>query len=103
MNQSTRYHSFTEFYPFYLNEHSNPICRRLHFIGTTLALIFLIAAIATQLWWLIAVGIAQGYMFAWSGHFFFERNQPAAFQYVWFSLLSDWCMWWQILTGKIPL
>ena len=28
------YKSFKEFYPFYLSEHMNPICRGLHFIGT---------------------------------------------------------------------
>jgi hypothetical protein len=25
--------SFAEFYPFYLTEHSNRTCRRLHFLG----------------------------------------------------------------------
>ena len=31
-------HSFAEFYPFYLSEHNNITCRKLHFIGSTLAL-----------------------------------------------------------------
>ena len=29
--------SFREFYPFYLGEHRNRTCRRLHFIGTSFA------------------------------------------------------------------
>jgi hypothetical protein len=38
---STRFTSFREFYPYYLSEHTNINCRRLHFIGSWLALIFL--------------------------------------------------------------
>ena len=30
----SRFASFREFYPFYLGEHANPTCRRLHFIGS---------------------------------------------------------------------
>ena len=29
---TARYTSFAEFYPFYLGEHSNLVCRRLHFV-----------------------------------------------------------------------
>ncbi len=32
-----RYASFREFYPFYLSEHANPVCRRLHFAGLAAA------------------------------------------------------------------
>ena len=30
------FNSFAEFYPFYLSEHGNRTCRRLHFAGSTL-------------------------------------------------------------------
>ncbi|MFY8014752.1 MAG: Mpo1-like protein, partial [Limnohabitans sp.] len=33
--------SFETFYTFYLKEHSNTTCRRLHFLGSTLSLICL--------------------------------------------------------------
>ena len=36
----SRFASFREFYPFYLGEHSNPTCRRLHFVGSWVALLF---------------------------------------------------------------
>ena len=33
-----RYTSFRQFYPFYLSEHANRTCRRLHFAGSLLVL-----------------------------------------------------------------
>ena len=96
-----KYKTLKECYPFYLGEHSNRTCRRLHFIGTSLALVLLSAAVATQMWWLAAVAVVQGYAWAWVGHFFFEHNKPATFKHPWLSFLGDWKMWWQMLTGKI--
>ena len=93
---------FAEFYPYYLGEHSNCTCRRLHFVGSTLALVLMAAAVFTQQWWLAGVALIEGYGFAWVGHFFFEHNKPASFKQPWFSWLGDWKMWWQTLTGKIP-
>ena len=51
-------------------------------------------------WWLLA-GLSCGYGFAWIGHFAFEKNRPASFKQPLFSLMGDWKMYWQILTGKI--
>lgn len=98
---TTDYRTLDEFYPYYLGEHSNRTCRRLHFIGTTLGLALAAYAVVTQTWWLIAVAFIQGYAFAWVGHFYFEHNKPATFKYPWLSYLGDWRMWWQMLTGKI--
>lgn len=102
MNQEPRIRTFADFYPFYLSEHSNRVSRRLHFAGTSIALVLLIAALLTQIWWLIAVAVVQGYAFAWVGHFFFEHNRPATFKYPGFSFVGDWRLWWEILTRKIP-
>ena len=33
---SAEYHSFRDFYPFYLSEHSDRACRRMHFINKVL-------------------------------------------------------------------
>ena len=43
----------------------------------------------------------MGYGFAWVGHFFFELNKPASFTYPTLSLLSDFVMWTELVTGKI--
>lgn len=99
--ETTRYRTVREFYPFYLGEHADRTCRRLHFTGTTLALVLAVAALATQWWWLLAVALVQGYAFAWAGHFFFERNRPATFEYPVLSFLCDWRMWWDILNGRL--
>lgn len=100
MNEE-RYRSFGDFYPFYLSEHSNQVSRRLHFTGTSIAVALLVTAAITQRWWLVAVALVQGYAFAWAGHYFFERNKPATFRYPAFSLMGDWRLWWEILTGKL--
>ena len=97
-----KYTSFREFYPYYLSEHTNPVCRTLHFIGSWLVLGIVGAAIVTgNLLWLIAIPFA-GYGFAWVGHFFFEKNRPATFTYPLFSFAGDWVMFVQLLLGKIP-
>ncbi len=96
-----RYESFQDFYPFYLSEHANPTCRRLHFVGTTLVIVCLVASLVTlNAWWLLAALVA-GYGFAWVGHFFFEHNRPATFTYPIYSFIGDWAMYRDLLTGKI--
>jgi hypothetical protein len=101
VSQTKRYATFADFYPFYLSEHSNRTCRRLHFAGTTIGLVCLIAAVTTGRLWYVLVGLGAGYLFAWIGHFFFERNRPATFTYPLYSFVGDWAMWRDILTGKI--
>jgi len=96
-----KYQSFWSFYPYYLSEHKNPTSRALHFIGTALIFVCLILGIVTGKWILFVVIPFCGYGFAWLGHFFFEKNKPATFQYPLYSLAGDFVMFWQILTGKI--
>jgi len=95
--------SLAEFYPFYLSEHRNGTCRSLHFVGTGLVLIVAAIAIVTQtpaLGWALPV---IGYGFAWVGHFVFEKNKPATFDYPGYSFLSDWIMFKDLLLGRIPM
>ena len=98
----TRFSSFTDFYPFYLSEHRNPTCRKLHFAGTTLVIVLVIALVTTRNPWLLLAIPLAGYGFAWIGHFAFEKNRPATFKYPAWSFAGDWVMYWQLLTGKIP-
>jgi hypothetical protein len=96
-----RYASFAEFYPFYLSEHSNATCRRLHLLGSALVLATLVFAITTRAWWALALLPVIGYGFAWAGHFFFQKNRPATFTYPLYSLAGDWVMLRDVLTGRI--
>jgi hypothetical protein len=92
--------SFSDFYPFYLNEHRNRTCRR-HFVGSTVALACLVTLLVTgNAWWLLAA-LVSGYAFAWVGHFGFEKNRPATFKHPFYSLMGDWVMYADILRGKI--
>jgi hypothetical protein len=95
------FNSFKEFYPYYLSEHRNRTCRRLHFIGSTLVIMMLVAALALESWWYLALVPVVGYGFAWVGHFFFEHNRPATFKYPFYSFMGDWVMFAQILSGKL--
>jgi hypothetical protein len=95
--------SFRKFYAFYLSEHRNPICRRLHFVGSTLVLICIGAAFATANWAWLWLCPLFGYGLAWAGHFFFEKNRPATFTHPFYSFIGDWVMYAQILGGRIKL
>jgi hypothetical protein len=96
-----RFASFAEFYPFYLEEHASRTNRRLHFVGTTLVLVLAVAALATARWWLLLALPVVGYGFAWVGHYFVERNRPATFSHPVYSLIGDFAMWRDMLTGRI--
>ncbi len=98
---SSTYRSFDEFYPFYLAEHRNPTCRRLHFLGSALVLVLLGYILASAQWALLGLVPAVGYGFAWVGHFLFEKNRPATFRYPVYSFMGDWVMFKDIITGKV--
>ena len=97
-----RFSSFAEFYPYYLDEHSNSTCRRLHFIGTTLVIFIFALAIAKGTFLLLLALPLAGYSFAWAGHFFYEKNRPATFQHPLYSLLGDFVMYRDMIVGKVP-
>ena len=90
-----RFESYEEFWPYYISEHRDATNRRLHFVGTTLAMVM---AAQPLLWPLLPV---TGYGFAWVGHFRYERNTPATFEYPLWSLRADFRMWRKMVTGGI--
>jgi hypothetical protein len=95
-----KYQSLKEFYPYYLSEHQHPTSRILHFVGTGLVLVVLALAIALKNYsWLAGIPVL-GYGFAWVGHFFFEKNKPATFTYPFYSLASDFLLFFDLLRGK---
>jgi hypothetical protein len=66
-----------------------------------LALLCLLMLLVTRNPWWFAAGLVCGYGFAWFSHFAFEKNRPATFQQPLYSLMGDWKMFWQMLTGRI--
>jgi hypothetical protein len=93
--------TYREFWPFYLEEHSKPVTRGLHFVGTALVFVALAAAIATRTWWLLVLMPVVGYGFAWVAHFTVEKNRPATFTYPFWSLYSDFRMFFVWLLGGL--
>ena len=95
----------SEFYPFYLGEHSNRVNRLMHLLGTSAAVLstsrvllslvpYLLARLDVRLskefnalrltlgeaGKVVLRGIGIGYACAWVGHFFVEKNRPATFK-----------------------
>ncbi|GAA4099171.1 DUF962 domain-containing protein [Zhongshania borealis] len=102
-NELKTFTSFAEFYPYYLSEHSNKTCRRLHLVGSIIVLSVLFTAVINQQWALLWLLPIIGYGFAWVGHFFFEKNKPATFKNPLYSFIGDWVMAKDLLIGRIPL
>jgi hypothetical protein len=96
-----RFANFAAFYPFYLSQHQNLVCRRLHFAGSIFVLGFLLRASYTSDLRFAALALISGYGFAWVGHFFFEHNRPATFSHPFYSFIGDWVMFKDILIGKL--
>ena len=92
-----------KFYDFYLEEHQNMACRRLHFAGSSFGLLGLAKSIKDRSPKPVLKGIAAGYACAWVGHFFFEKNKPASFKFPLKSFASDFRMYSDVLRGNLSL
>lgn len=94
--------TFEEFWPYYVSQHRDPTCRRLHFVGTTLAMACVaVAPVAPGA--LLAAPVV-GYGLAWIGHFAFEKNKPATWggaQFALWSLRGDLRMWRHMVSGTM--
>ena len=96
-----RIKTYDEFWPYYLKEHSHPWTRRLHVLGTCLAIFAGIGITFSSRPSLFPLSFLVGYFFAWVSHFFIEKNRPATFQYPWWSFLSDFKMAYLFFLGKL--
>ena len=95
--------TFKEYYEYYLTLHKNKTCRRLHVLGqlATLATIFFV--LYTKMWLLLLAVPFVVYPVAWAGHFFFEKNKPAAFSRPLWAKACDWVMLKDVLLGRIEI
>lgn len=96
-----KFNSFSEFWPHYVAEHSQPATRLLHLIGTTVAIVCVVYFFATGRWWLFPLGLIPGYGAAWVGHFFIEKNRPATFQHPVWSFMGDYKMIAMMVSGRM--
>lgn len=96
------FRNFEEFYPFYLGEHADRTSRRLHVIGTSAAMLQILAAIVLREPMLCLTALVSGYGFAWVGHYVFEKNRPATFKHPLYSLRGDFRMAREVFSGRIP-
>lgn len=92
---------YDEFWPRYLKAHGKPGTRRLHGIGTSLALACLAWAVAGLDWRPLVAAPILGYGFAWAAHFLIEGNRPETFSHPFYSLFSDLRMWGLWVTGRL--
>lgn len=93
--------NYTEFWDFYVSEHSKPLTRELHFVGTSLGMVLLAWFIWSGRWYYFPLFLVVGYAFAWFAHFVIERNRPATFKYPFWSFISDFKMMWYMITGRM--
>ena len=91
-----------KYYQYYLSLHQSPKCRLLHYIGQWVT-IFFVAWCLMGNWYMLVLSPFVIYPFAWSGHYFFEKNKPAAFSDPLKAKLSDWMMFRDISLGKVSI
>jgi hypothetical protein len=95
------FQSFSEFWPYYLSQHSKVWTRRLHFIGFTNLICWLIVAVVVRSWLALVFAVGSSYGFAWIGHFFVEKNIPATFWYPVKANLGVALMYYKMLRGTL--
>jgi len=93
--------TFKEYYEHYLTLHQNKWCRRLHVLGQAATITFVVMCVLYQMWLLLVLTPFVVYPFAWSGHYFFEKNTPAAFKRPLWAKACDWVMLKDIIIGRI--
>ena len=98
-----------EYYKHYLTLHKNKNCRRMHVLGQLITICFIINVACVsyikgiQYVPLLLLSPFIVYPFAWTGHYLFEKNKPAAFKNPIKAKLCDWIMLYDIIKGKIKL
>ena len=100
MEAPERIKNYQEFYRFYLSEHNKRWTKIFHFIGILLVLTVIFYVVKSgkeRFLWYCPI---FGYGFAWFSHVVFEKNRPATFLYPFWSLISDFRLFFELLIGK---
>tara|TARA_R100000458_G_scaffold16672_1_gene14347 strand:- start:46 stop:345 length:300 start_codon:yes stop_codon:yes gene_type:complete len=92
---------FKEYYEYYLTLHQNKWCRRLHALGQITTISFVVFCLFNSFFLALLATPFIVYPFAWSGHFFFEKNKPAAWSKPLWAKACDWVMLKDMITGKV--
>lgn len=95
--------TYQEFWPYYLREHAHPATRTYHYIGVVGLILVVIASLTLQNYYLLWLMPVVGYGFAWFSHFTIEKNKPATFDYPFWSLISDFRMFYCWLAGRMDV
>lgn len=98
---SEKLDNYAEFWDFYVAEHSKPLTRLLHFVGTSFGIVLLVWFLRNGTYLYIPLCFVVGYGFAWFSHFVVEKNKPATFKYPLWSFISDYKMMFYMLIGKM--
>ena len=101
MEKNKPFRSFEEFWPYYVGEHRRVATRRLHFAGTTAAILCAVAAAIFLEPWLLPAALAVAYGVAWIGHFFVEGNKPATLRHPLWSMRGDIRMYLLMWRGRM--
>lgn len=93
----------SEYYNNYLKLHTHPKCRLLHFIGMWFTIGYIIIMMYNGFLLHLLLAPFVIYPFAWSGHYIFEKNRPAAFTSPIKAKIADCMMFRDILLGRITV
>jgi hypothetical protein len=98
----SKYTSVKDFYPVYLTQHQNTVNRILHFIGTGLfGLLFITAMLFHNVIFFALMPVAA-FSFSWIGHIVFEKNKPGKLKYLFYTLMSDFILFGDLMMGRQP-
>lgn len=98
-----RFSSHREFHLYYLTKHTNLWCKRLHLIGSVIAVLGCILG-AVRLDPLAAVGgVVAGVLTAWAGDYCFQKQTPTTFKYPLWSIRSHCTIVMAMLKGDLKI
>ncbi len=81
---------FAAFWAHYLLHHQKPFTRRLHFVGSLVCLVGFALALVTASPFPALAALFVGYLCAFAGHWWIERNRPLTFEHPIRAGLSNW-------------